>query len=169
MIALATVELARCNGTVLVEHAGNLGIVERGGGWLGTAIFVAGLLTVIPAAAGIAFVTVDITVGAALIASAVLFAAITVLLVLRKRREARAISHPTPWLVFDLSARLIRDRQGATVGMLDQVRLERVMQAGSSSKALAVFCPAKIVIARGTPFGDDVDQLEHELRRRIGA
>jgi len=33
--------LASCNGTLLVEDGGKLGIAERGGGWVGVAMFVA--------------------------------------------------------------------------------------------------------------------------------
>lgn len=170
MVPCGPVELARCNGTILVEHDGKLGLVELGGGWIGTAIFVAILLAVIPGVGGAFLITVNPPAGLAMVAIAAVAATAAVLLIKRKRRSKESTAQPTPWLVFDLTARVVRNSSGAALGSLDQVRLERVFQAGSSSKALAVFCPSKIVIARGTPFGDEVDQLERTLRSRgIGA
>ena len=45
--------VASCNGAVLIEAEGKLGVVERGGGWVHTALFVAGLLTLIALGSGI--------------------------------------------------------------------------------------------------------------------
>lgn len=158
--------LARCNGTILVDDGGKLGIVESGGGWIGTAIFVALLLAVLPAMSGVAMILADQPAGFAMVAVSVLAAAAAVVLVQRKRRDQAATTHPAPWLVFDVPAGVVRDRTGAVLGPIDQVRLVRVGQLASSSRALAAYCPAKIVIARGTPFGDSVEQLEHALRSR---
>ncbi|MBZ0232410.1 MAG: hypothetical protein K8M05_08660 [Deltaproteobacteria bacterium] len=74
-----------------------------------------------------------------------------------------------PWLVFDRGAGALLDGNGATVAPLERITLEQVWQAGSSSKALAVRHPdGRVVIARGNPFGDSIDAVEHALRQRLG-
>jgi hypothetical protein len=158
-------ELARCNGMVLVQHGSTLGVVERGGGWVPTAGFVAVLLAGILAVNAVVMLARGLwVVGLPLLAAGGAAGAAAVVLGHRRRRLA-ADAPPAPWLVFDLGARVVRDGRGAVVGSLDGLRLARVFQVGSSSKALAVYCPAKIVIARGNPFGDDVGEVEAALRR----
>lgn len=157
--------VARCNGTVLVEDGDRLGVVEQGGGWVPVAVFVAALLTGVPMAAGVTFLFVTWPVGLGLLAGSLVgLAALVGLLRLRKRY--RAAPPPPPRLVFDRRARAILDAGGAEIVRLDQARLDRAWQAGSSSKSLVVRHPAgRLVIARGNPFGDEVDGVEQALRR----
>lgn len=158
--------IARCNGALLVEDGDRVGVVEQGGGWVPVAVFVAALLTGIPLAAGVAFLVVAWPVGVGLLAGAAIGAAALVALV-RLRRRVGAAPPAAPWLVFDRRARVVVDGAGAVIAPFDQVRLERAWQAGSSSKALVVRHPGgRIVIARGNPFGDAVDAVEHALRAR---
>ena len=158
--------IARCNGTLLVEDGDRLGVVEQGGGWVGTALFVTGLIALILAGNGIFWLTQVPALGAGLLAGAALAIAAAVAL-FRARRRRAAAPPAAPWLVFDLGAGALRDGAGATISPLDQVRIARAWQAGSSSKALVVnHRGGKVVVARGTPFGDDVDAIEHALRAR---
>ena len=72
-----------------------------------------------------------------------------------------------PWLV--LEGGLLRDAAGNVLAPVAQIRVVRSFQLGSSSKALALELPGKkLVIARGTPFGDSVDELEAALLARFG-
>jgi hypothetical protein len=159
--------IARCNGTQLVEDGRTLGLVEQGGGWLGTAVFVTVLVAAIVGVNGVAFAAMgNLAVGAGMIGGALVPAALAVAFLRAKRRRAAA-PPGRPWLVFDLDARTLRDEGGAVIAPLDQVRLARTWQAGSSSKALtARHAGGRIVIARGTPFGDAVDDLERALAAR---
>lgn len=160
-------ELARCNGTRLVADGDTVGIVDRGGGWIGPALFVLGLVGALTTLGGAALATANLGAGAGMLALGV--ACIAGALALRaRRRRAEAGASPAPWLVFDRAAGVVRDAQGRQLCTLAQVRLERVFQAGSSSKALAAYVPGKVVIARGTPFGDEVDALEAALRDALG-
>jgi hypothetical protein len=160
-------ELARCNGTVVVQDRENVGIVAVGGGWIGTAIFVAGLVGGIAVVAGTTVaVTVQMVPGAVVVGIGAIAIAATVMLV-RARRRMRSAGLPRPWLVLDRTARVVRSSTGAELCTFDAVRLERVFQAASSAKALAMHCPNKVVIARGTPFGDSVDAVEAALRRAL--
>lgn len=159
-------ELARCNGSVLVGDGDTIGIVEIGGGWRGTAIFVCILVGVIVTPGGIALATANLAAGAGMLAVGILAIAAAVQLIRAKRRSAAA-GLPAPWLVFDRATKEVRTGEGARLCSFAEVRIERVFQAGSSSKALAVYCPKKVVVARGTPFGDEVDSLEQALRRAV--
>lgn len=56
---------------------------------------------------------------------------------------------------------------GAALVALLRLRRRR-RAAGSSSKALALRHPGgRIVLARGNPFGDSIDAVEHALRRAL--
>ena len=162
-----TTELARCNGTLLVADGDVVGLVERGG-WLGTAVFVSVLVASIAGiGGGVLVVTVNALAGLVVLAIAAVGTAIAVALIRAKRRRATA-PLSAPWLVFDRAAGVVRNGAGAKLCGLAEIKIERVFQVGSSSKALAVFCPRKIVVARGTPFGDEVDSIELALRRVLG-
>jgi hypothetical protein len=154
--------LARCNGTVAVATPRGIGLVEQGGGWIVTAIFVCGLIGLLLGVAGVALLISGFLFALGMVAGSALGITLAVLLIKRKRRMATA-PLPAPWLEIDLQARVIV-RHGRPPLPLDHMRLQRVFQAGSSSKALALRGAEKIVIARGNPFGDEVDDLERVLR-----
>jgi hypothetical protein len=159
--------IARCNGTLLVEDGPRLGVVAQGGGWTGTALFVTVLVAAILGINGAVMIVIaSPAVGAGLLAGAALAAAAAVALVRARRRRAAA-APGRPWLTFDLAAGVLRGGDDAVIAPLAQVRLARTWQAGSSAKALtAHHGGGKIVIARGTPFGDAVDELERALAAR---
>ena len=160
-------ELARCNGTVLVSSDDNtVGLVEVGGGWINTALFVVVLLALCTLSTGAALFTVDTRAAAAVLGFGIVMVASTVAL-FRKKRRVEGAGLPAPWLVFDRHAGIVRTPDGARMCELSALRIERVFQVGSSSKALAIYLPNKLVIARGTPFGDSVDAIESALRRAI--
>jgi LPXTG-motif cell wall-anchored protein len=163
--------LASCNGTLLIESDGKLGIAERGGGWLGTALFVAVLLAVIPIGAGATLLaTTGELAGLVPVGIGGVAAGVAGLLFKRKRRDDASTHFPAPWLVFDLRGGVVRDGAGAVLGELARVRVATEGQLASSSKMLVAYCPSKVVIARGTPFGDSVADIERALKSRgIGA
>lgn len=160
--------LAKCNGTWLVDEAGKLGVVERGGAWVTTAMFIALLMTVIPGVAGVAMLASGersvVPIPFLAISAAAAFA--FVLLLRHKRRANADTAVPAPWLVFDVPGNVVLDSAGAVLCQLDQVSLAKVGQMASSSRALVAYCPNETVIARGNPFGDSVADLEHALRSR---
>jgi hypothetical protein len=157
--------IARCNGSVLVQDGDTVGIVERGGGWYGTALFVLALIGLFTSIAGVLVLsTTSIPAGIGVLGVAALDIAVVVWLFKRKRAAGSA-PLPAPWLVLDRAAGVVRDGSGAKLCSFGELKIERVFQAGSSSKALAVYCPRKLVVARGTPFGDEVDSFEAALRR----
>lgn len=80
--------LARCNGTMLVDDDGKLGLVERGGGWVNTAIFVAVLLAFIPGGAAVALVMGGQPGGAVLLPFSAVSTVAAVLLIRHKRRAS---------------------------------------------------------------------------------
>lgn len=158
--------IARCNGTIVVEDGDKIGIVEKGGGWLGTAVFVTALVGIIATLAGGVLV---VTVGVAgLIPQGIGIAGIVLASRFYRRKKLVATGPlPPPWLVFDRGAGAVFDKGGRRLCALTDLKIERVFQAGSSSKALAVLCPMKIVVARGTPFGDEVDAVEQALLQAV--
>lgn len=163
--------LARCNGTVLVEVGTRVGVTEQSGGWLGTAIFIAALAATICIGGGVGLAVTTSAMAGIAIAGLGFGALASTMLLVRARRASRAQALPAPWLVFDRATRVVSDRTGAALCSFDECRIERVFQLASSSRALAVYCPEKLVVARGTPFGDDVDSLmaalEHVLRSEV--
>lgn len=161
-------EVARCNGTVLVSDGDTVGLVEVGGGWINTAFFVTLLIALCMLGTGGALFTVDVTAAATVLAFGIVMVAVSTAL-LRKKRRIAAAGLPAPWLVFDRTQGIVRTPDGARMCALAEVRIERVFQVGSSSKALAIFIPNELVIARGTPFGDSVDAVEQSLRRAIAS
>jgi len=159
--------VATCNGALLVETDGKLGVVERGGGWVGTALFVAGLLTLIAFSSGIGLLATGyIVAGITPLGMGVLAGWITVLLFRRRQRDKAMTTLPAPWLVFDVPAGVVRNAAGAEIGKLDQVKVVKEGQVTSSSSMLVAYCPAKIVLARGNPFGDSIDGFKNALKSR---
>jgi hypothetical protein len=166
---VSATELARCNGTSLVVEGDLVGIVKGGStSGLAIAMYVAVLVGVITGGAGVVLMMQLPRVGAVLLVVALADIAFA-LWVLRKKRRLDQTSNArlVPWLVFDKTNKIVRTVDGKQLCKLADARIERVFQAGSSSKALAVYCPKRTIIARGNPFGDDVDSFEAALRRAI--
>lgn len=159
--------IARCNGTALVEDGPRLGVVEQGGGWLGTAVFIAALVALLALVNAVLLFTIALAAGVAVLAVALVAGFVAHRLWRRRRVLAASPAAEAPWLVFDREAGVLRDGDGAALSPLREVRLARAFQAGSSSKALRVqWRGGAKIIARGTPFGDSVDAVEHALRAR---
>lgn len=157
--------VARCNGTLVVDDAGRLGVVEVGGGWLGTAVFVAALVTVITGVNGVVMLAIQQWIAGAILLPIAILAGLVTRAFYRRRRATKDAPPGPPWLVLDPAAGAVRDGAGAVVGPLAQASLKRTFQIGSSSKALSLVLPGRtIVVARGTPFGDSVDAVEAALR-----
>lgn len=163
--SLSVAEIARCNGVVLVADGDRVSVVEGGGGWMGTAVFVVALLALILEAAGLALIVQrQAAIGVGLLGAGGLAIGALVALVRWRARVRRAEPSGRTLLVFDLAARVLRDGRGRDLAPLDRVTVARTWQAGSSSKALTVrWDRASLVIARGTPFGDGVDAVEAAL------
>lgn len=160
--------IARCNGTVLTEDDGRLGLVEIGGGWLGTALFVSVLVASIASINGAVLLAIGPRIAGAAVLGLGLGAAFVATRFWRMRRRIRDRGPGPPWLIFDPARGLVCDGSGNPLAPLAQVRLARSFQLGSSSKALTLELPnRKLVLARGTPFGDSVEDLEQALRARI--
>ncbi len=80
----------------------------------------------------------------------------------RARREAEERPGKT-WLIFADGALLDADRR--ELAALDALRVARTFQVASSSRALTLSWPSgSLVIARGNPFGDSVDEIESALQ-----
>ena len=148
---------ASCNGTLLVETDGKLGVVEQGGSWVVTALFVAGLLTLITLSSGVGLLFTGYIGGVAPLGVTLITGWITVLLFRRRERDRAMTTFPAPWLVFDVPAGVVRDAAGAVIGKLDEIKIVKEGQVTSSSSMLVAYCPARFVLARGNPFGDSVE------------
>jgi hypothetical protein len=163
---------------VVAEHGSNVVVIDRGGGPTHTLVFVLlvialvfggfGLTTLVMTAAGIPS-GVPAAISAALLGVSVL-AAVGMAYgarSLRRRRLAPLQSYP-PVAVFDRTLRTFIDADGRNVARLDQVRIERRMQIGSSSTKLVVLTPAgEWVLMRGNPFGGSIGNLDEALRRAL--
>lgn len=149
-----------------METDGKLGVVEQGGGWVATALFVAGLLTLITLSSGVGLLFTGYIGGLAPLAVTLIAGWITVLLFRRRKRDKAMTTFPAPWLVFDVPAGVVRDAAGAVIGKLDQVKIVKEGQVTSSASMLVAYCPAKIVLARGNPFGDSVEGFQNALKSR---
>jgi len=161
--------VARCNGTELDRRDGELWIVERPSP-PHTAVFVLGLLTAIVLVNAVLQAVFAVRGGSThAIAAALLatlggaFAWLTVIVVRAGRR--RAAAEPRPLLIVDLAGKRLLDAARRELAPLPAVRVERVFQATSSARALALRWPqGSRVIARGNPFGDSIDDCESVLR-----
>lgn len=161
--------VARCNGTELVRKDGELWIVERPAP-PNTALFVLGLLAALALVNAVVQLLLAIRGGsshaiAAVILLAVGGALVSIAVAVHRRGRRRAAVEPAPVLIVDLAGQRLLDPGRRELAPLAAVRLERVFQATSSARALALRWPAgKRVIARGNPFGDSVDDCESALR-----
>lgn len=151
---------------LLVERDGKLGVVEQGGGWVVTALFVAGLLTLITLTSGVGLLFTGYIGGLAPLGVTLIAGWITVLLFRRRKLDKATTTFPDPWLVFDVPAGVVRDAAGAVIGKLDQIKIVKEGQVTSSSSKLVAYCPAKIVLARGNPFGDSIEGFLNALKSR---
>ena len=159
--------IARCNGTVLVEHGRHIGVVAQGKSWLGTSVFVLALLTLIAVVNGVVQLLLQPGVGAVILVGALAPGWFALRLLRLRKAQRAAPAAEVPWLIFDLEGRVLRDHAQTVLAPLDQVVVKQALQLASSSSALRVELPSgAIVIARGSPFGDSVDGMLEALRIR---
>jgi hypothetical protein len=79
----------------------------------------------------------------------------------RARNEAQE-APGKPWLIFAEGA--LRDAERRELAPLESIRWARTFQLASSSRALTLTWPAgSLVLARGNPFGDSVDEFVDAL------
>lgn len=81
---------------------------------------------------------------------------------LRRARNEAEEAPGKPWLIFADGALLDAERR--ELSRLEALRFGRTFQVTSSSPALTLTWPAgNLVLARGNPFGDSVDELVEAL------
>ncbi len=170
---MASTVIATCNEQVLCRRGDALVLARRPSAPGPTWVFVAALLAGIAGVNGVIQSVLAATGDGHPLAAAVLLglaalAGLALGRVLAVRRRAAA-GPPVPELVFDPGAGVLRDADGRVIAALADVRLERRMQLGSSSRALACAWPSgSRVIARGNPFGESVDTIAETLAPLVG-
>lgn len=165
--------IASCNDRVLCERGHDLVIARRPGGVSVTVLFVLALVAFIVGVNGV-FQLVQALRGLSpwpiplVMLTVTALAAFGFALAYRKRRRDAALPL-VPELVVDPHHGVLRDAGGQVIAPLAQVRFERQLQLGSSSAALACRWPGgALVIARGNPFGESVDEVADALARVTG-
>lgn len=166
--------IAETSRLVVAEDGPNVLVIDRGSGPMQILVFV--LLVVAAVFGGFGLATLVMTASgtdsgvpaatsAALLGVGVLAGAGVVLSARSSRRRRRApLDSFPPAAVFDRSRRIFIDADGHTVAPLDQVRIERRMQIGSSSPKLVALTPfGEWVLLRGNPFGGSIGNLDEVL------
>ncbi len=162
--------LAESNGFQVLQAGNQVYVVDRGWGWVSTAMFVFGLIAFIFT---LAPVVLAVALGVPLLGLGVLVglsAAGAIILVRgsREKKRGEPVAAKSVLLVIDVGGGEVREVGGQSICALADLNIGRRMQIGSSSKALQATWPAgKRVIARGTPFGGDVGPIEATLRRFV--
>ena len=163
---------------VVAEDGPNVVVIDRGGGPMQILVFVLlvialvfggfGLATLVMTASSISS-GVPAAISAALLGIGVLAAVGMAYGARSQRRRRRApLQNYPPVAVFDRAQRTFIDAHGRSVARLDQVRIERRMQIGSSSPKLVVLTPAgERVLLRGNPFGGSIGKLDDALRHAL--
>jgi hypothetical protein len=161
--------VSRCNGAELVDQGGELWIIAKRSpphvasyllGMIAVILLINGIVQAAGGAGGDP--RFNLGAGAILLALGTLF---VFALVALRRHAARlaATEDPDPLLI--LAGGRLLDGNRRDLVALGEVRYRKVMQFGSSSRALALEWPTdKIIIARGNPFGDSIRGFVHVLR-----
>lgn len=159
---------------VVAEDGPNVLVVDRGSGPAQVLVFVLLVVSLVFGGFGLATLLmtstgapsgVPVAVSAALLGIGVL-AGLGVAYGIRSQRRSRRapLESFRPAAVFDRSRRILIDADGHTVAPLDQVRIERRMQIGSSSPHIVVLTPVgERVLMRGNPFGGSTGNLDEVL------
>jgi len=166
--------LADTGRLVVAEDGPSVLVIDRGNGPSEIAVFVLlvvtlvfgmfGLVTLLMAAAG-SMSTVSVPVSIALLGVGIL-AGFGMAFGARSLRRSRLtpLESIRPVAVFDRLRRTYVDADGQIVAPLDQVRIERRMQIGSSSPKLVAVTPAgDRVLMRGNPFGASIGNADDVL------
>lgn len=163
---------------VVAEDGPKVVVIDRGGGSMQILLFVLLVIALVFGGFGLATLVMTVSslrsgvpaaISAALLGVGILAAAAIVYAArsLRRRRLAPLQSH-RPVAVFDRALRTVIDAEGRSVARLDQVRIERRMQIGSSSPKLVVLTPAgEWELMRGNPFGGSIGNLDEALRHAL--
>lgn len=160
--------IARCNNVVLLASGREIRLVEQGMSWIPTARFVTALLAFIIGVNGVANSALPGDARLVMVAIGVLSGAMAFWLHRQAKAQAERSESGVTIATFDFDAEVLRDATGRVLAPLAEVRLSRTLQLASSSRALAVHHRSfgRIVLARGNPFGDSVDELEEALVAR---
>jgi hypothetical protein len=166
--------LARCNGVEVVRREGEVWIVVRPGPprvalfvlWLAAGI--TGINAVVQAMLAMRGGAGHAIAAGVLVAAAALAGGIAVLV--RRAGARRVAVEPRPLFILDVAGKRLCDPQRRELAPLHAVGVARTMQLASSSSALTLRWPGgAFVIARGSPFGDSVDDCEAVLRTQLAA
>lgn len=158
---------------VLAEDGARLVFLERRGLVPAWALFVVGLIAGITGLASVGIAAAVHEPGrwlavAILLAIGGVFAMLLRWLMKRRReRLARPLAIAEAIAVIDAGAGVLADAAGRTLAPLTGVKFVRVMQATSSSRALAVtWSGGRRTVYRGDPFSGSIDGAVDVLRAR---
>lgn len=158
--------IARCNSVVLVERGHRLLLIEQGGAGLEVAVFAGTLSSFLLVINGLLQVFIIPWVGIGMFVLGAIAGAIA-RYAFRIRRDIRATVDGRVQFTFDMETRLVYDALGVPFTSFGEMRLERTWQRHSSARQLMLKCKAaSLVLARGSPFADAVDDIETSLLAR---
>ncbi|MDG4669061.1 hypothetical protein [Mycobacterium sp. 236(2023)] len=170
--------LADAGRLVVAEDGPNVLVIDRGNGPSEITVFVLlvitlvfgmfGLVTLLMSVAG-SMSTVSLPVSTALLGIGIL-AGFGMAYGARSLRRSRLtpLESLRPVAVFDRLRRTYVDADGQIVAPLDQVRIERRMQIGSSSQKLVAVTPTgERVLMRGNPFGASIGNIDDVLNAAL--
>ncbi|WP_234788817.1 hypothetical protein [Mycolicibacterium iranicum] len=167
--------IAETGRLVVAEDGPNVVVIDRGNGPTQILVFVLLVITLVFGGFGLATLVMTVVgtpSGVPAAISAALFGVGGVAAVgmaygarSQRRRRLAPLQSYRPVAVFDRSQRTFIDAEGRSVARLDEVRVERRMQIGSSSPKLVVITPAgEWVLMRGNPFGGSIGNLDEVLK-----
>lgn len=169
------VEVASSGGVVIAEDGPRVLVYNRRLGPLAVTAFVLGLVAFILVANAVLFLLLDdeslpSALSWGLLAAAVpLVAVLTVVWRALAGRRRAPLTSMVPVAVFDRSTGAVSDGQGAVLGRLDQLSIQRRFQLGSSSPALVARLPDRtLLLAKGNPFTGGLGRLDQDLARTLG-
>lgn len=158
--------VARCNSVVLVERGQQLVLIDQGGAGLEIVVFAGAIVTFVLGVNGIVHMLTMPWIAAAMLVLSAL-AGVAVRYTLRTRRRLHADLNRPVRMTFDLETKLAYDASGLPFAGFDEIRLRRRWQRHTSVHALILKCPSRsLVVARGSPFADVVDDIETTLLNR---
>ncbi len=170
--------IAEQGGLVVAEDGPHILVIDRGSGLTQVTAFVLMVFTVVFGVFGIVTIVMSarstddsppLLLGLVILAVG-LGAAAALLYTLRSLRRIRSapLSDFVPVAVFDRKDGTYRDHLGEVVGELEQVRFERRVQIGSSSRKLVAVTPkGTYVLKRGNPFGGRIHGMDAVLSTAV--
>jgi membrane protein implicated in regulation of membrane protease activity len=159
--------LADTGGLVVTDDGRRVLVIDRGTGALAVVAFVLGVFTLVVAGFGLVAIVTGVpsrAAGAAFLAVALVFAAVSSFVVRKiRRRRSQPLHESRPVAVIDRKLGIFSYCGGAVVA-LDQVRFARKFQLGSSTPKLVAITPGKTqVLKRGNPFDGGIGSVDELL------